>query len=177
MADLKQQVENRQEQMRKVAAEAAHADKVKYSLQATLSKERAEREQTESAAHKLQWVETQRAAERIASVEASARQQENIVEQIASAKVQSAFEELNKESRAWLHSEHTQQQITFQQMNEEILKVKAQCFSQEILAIQQVRQEADATHNERVAQLSQEANMKFQSQEVHMCALRDELAR
>ena len=32
-------------------------------------------------------------------------------------------------------------------------------------------------HNERVAQLSQEANMKFQSQEVHMCALRDELAR
>ena len=62
-------------------------------------------------------------------------------------------------------------------MNEEILKVKAQCFSQEILAIQQVRQEADAMHNERVAQHSQEANMKFQSQEVRMCALRDELAR
>ena len=66
--------------MRKAAAEAAHADKVKYSLQATLSKERAEREQAESAAHKLQWVETRRAAEHIASVEASARQQESFVE-------------------------------------------------------------------------------------------------
>ena len=44
----------------------------------TLSKERAEREQAESAAHKLQWVESQRAAERIASVEASARQQEQL---------------------------------------------------------------------------------------------------
>ena len=102
MADLKQQVESQQEQMRKAAAEAAHADKVKYSLQATLSKERAEREQAASAAHKLQWVETQRAAERTASVEASARQQENFVEQIGSAKVQSAFKEINQESRALL---------------------------------------------------------------------------
>ena len=33
MADLKQQVESQQEQMRKAAAEAAHADKVKHSLQ------------------------------------------------------------------------------------------------------------------------------------------------
>ena len=50
-------------------------------------------------------------------------------------------------------------------------------MNEEILAIQQVRQEGDAMHNERVAQLSQEATMKFQAQEVHMCALRDELAR
>ena len=48
MADLKQQVENQQEQMRKAAAEASHADKVKHSLQVTLSKERAEREQIEN---------------------------------------------------------------------------------------------------------------------------------
>ena len=87
MSDLKQQVEIQQELMRKAAAEAAHADKVKTSLQATLSKERAERKHAESAAHKLQWIESQRAAERIASVEASARQQEIFVEQIASAKV------------------------------------------------------------------------------------------
>ena len=86
--------------MRKAVAEASHADKVKHSLQLTLSKERAEREQIESAALKQQWVETQRAAERVASVEANARQQEHFVEQIASAKVQSAFEEINRESRA-----------------------------------------------------------------------------
>ena len=122
-------------------------------------------------------MESQRAAERIASIEASARQQEQFVEQIASAKVQSAFDELNKESRAWLNSEQAQQQVSTQQMNVEILRTTAQCFSQEVLAIQQVRQEADSMHNERVAELTLGASMKFQAQEVHSCALRDELRR
>ena len=91
--------------------------------------------------------------------------------------MQTAFEELNKESRAWLNSEQAQQQVSIQKMNEDILRSKAQCFSQEVLAIQQVRQEADTMHNERVAKLTLEASMKFQAQEVHSCALRDELAR
>ena len=47
----------------------------------TLSKERAEREQAATAANKLQWVESQRAAERIAFFEAAAWQQEDFVEQ------------------------------------------------------------------------------------------------
>ena len=74
MRDLRQQVDNQQDEMSKAVAHAALNDRVKSSLQQTLSKERAEREQAESAANKIQWVEAQRTAERIASVEAKARQ-------------------------------------------------------------------------------------------------------
>ena len=62
-------------------------------------------------------------------------------------------------------------------MKEEILQVETRCFNQEVRALQQVRREADDMHAERVAQLSFEASMRFQSQEVHMCSLRDHVSR
>ena len=163
--------------MSKAAAHAALNDRVKSSLQQTLSNERAEREQAESAANKVQWVEAQRAAERIASVEAKARQRENFIEQIATAKVQSAFDEVNLQAWAWRQSEHAQQQMTVQQMQDTILSVESRCFDQEQNALQQVRLEADQMHNERVRQLSLEATIRIQAQDVQLHSLRDVVAK
>ena len=86
----------------------------KTILKLLLSKERAKRKQASSAMQNQHWVDSQRAAERLAHLEANVHQHERSVEQAASAEVQSAYDMFNQESQSWMNSEQhgSSQQIS-----------------------------------------------------------------
>ena len=174
MSDLQQQVESQQNEMRNAAAEAAHSDQLNHSLKLTLSKERAEREQASSAMQKQQWVDSQKAAERLANLEANVQQHERSVEQAASAEVQSAYDMFNQESQSWINSE---QHASSQYASEAIQRTQAEQYEREQALIITMRQEAMQLHDQRVGGLTLEASMNFHAQEVRTRALQDELVR
>ena len=67
--------------------------------------------------------------------------------------------------------------MTSQQMQDTILSVESRCFNHEQEALRQVRLEADQMHNERVRQLSLDATIRIQAQDVQLHSLRDVVAK